>query len=68
MQFKRYHSGYLKSMHGRGKYLENFLGRCFANTVCRNIYGDEIYEYGYDRSLWGCQKCGKVKSLPDLHL
>lgn len=51
------------------------FGRFLRQAFCqyrlrfiRNIYGDEIYEYGHDRPLWGCQKCGKVKSLPDLHL
>ena len=33
----------------------------------RNIYGDEIQECGYMRSVWKCQKCGAVKEFPDLH-
>ncbi len=27
---------------------------------CRNIYGDEIIEKGYSRSIWQCASCGKV--------
>lgn len=24
----------------------------------RNIYGDEIYEWGGKRSIWRCKRCG----------
>lgn len=27
----------------------------------RNIYGDEIIDAGYYRSVWTCPKCGEVK-------
>lgn len=33
----------------------------------RNIYGDEIIERGWKRSLWRCHKCGKLKAMEDLH-
>lgn len=33
----------------------------------RNIYGDEIMEWAWNRSIWRCVKCGKVKALPYLH-
>lgn len=27
----------------------------------RNIYGDEIIDAGYHRSVWKCSKCGNIK-------
>ena len=33
----------------------------------RNIYGDEIIEYGYKRSLWRCTKCGSIVAKDELH-
>lgn len=27
----------------------------------RNIYGDEIIQAGFKRSVWKCKKCGRVK-------
>jgi hypothetical protein len=41
----------------------NFLKRMFCNhdfKFVRNIYGDEIIECGWKRSVWICQKCGKT--------
>lgn len=32
----------------------------------RNIYGDEILERGYKRSIWWCEKCGKLQLRDDL--
>lgn len=29
----------------------------------RNIYGDEIIEYGWKRSIWRCAKCDVQQSL-----
>lgn len=43
----------------------NFIKRLFCAhdwQFVRNIYGDEIYEFGGDRSVWRCSKCGKVES------
>lgn len=39
-----------------------FLKRLFckhAYFFVRNIYGDEIIERGWKRSIWRCQQCGK---------
>lgn len=31
-----------------------------------NLYGDQIIEYGYKRSVWTCSKCGKWTGRDDL--
>lgn len=39
-----------------------WLKRLFCNhnfTHIRNIYGDEIQERGWKRSVWKCSKCMK---------
>ena len=40
----------------------NWLKRLFCKhykvIFVRNIYGDEIIEYGYKRSIWKCARCG----------
>lgn len=33
----------------------------------RNIHGDQIELYGYNRSLWRCSKCGFELLRPELH-
>lgn len=33
----------------------------------RNIYGDEIIERGWMRSIWRCSVCGKTKDRDELH-
>jgi ribosomal protein L37AE/L43A len=33
----------------------------------RNIYGDEIIERGWKRSLWRCSKCGAMVAKDALH-
>ena len=33
----------------------------------RNIYGDEIIERGWKRSIWRCDKCGSTSLRADLH-
>ena len=30
------------------------------DVFVRNIYGDEIAEIGWNRSVWRCKKCNKV--------
>lgn len=32
----------------------------------RNIYGDEIIEYEYKRSVYKCRDCGKYKHMDEL--
>jgi len=48
----------------------NWLKRLFCKhykvIFVRNIYGDEIIEYGYKRSIWKCDKCGAI--VPSDHL
>lgn len=47
-----------------------FLKRLFCRhelEFVRNIYGDEIIERGWKRSLWRCQKCGAVVEKDELH-
>jgi hypothetical protein len=33
----------------------------------RDIYGDEVRQSGWKRSIWQCSKCNKVKYMEDLH-
>lgn len=45
-----------------------FFRRLFCRhefAFVRNIYGDEIIERGWKRSIWKCRKCGKI-NLGDL--
>lgn len=47
-----------------------FLKRLFCEhdyEFVRNIYGDEIIEYGWDRSVWRCKHCGKYADFAGLH-
>lgn len=42
----------------------SFIKRLFCAhdfIFVRNIYGDEILEHGYNRSVWKCKHCGRVK-------
>ena len=47
-----------------------FLKRLFCRhdlVFVRNIYGDEIIERGWKRSLWKCNHCGAVVAKDELH-
>jgi hypothetical protein len=48
----------------RKKPMIRFIKRLFCRHTerdfVRNIYGDEIIEYGWKRSIWRCAKCGKL--------
>ena len=47
-----------------------FLRRLFCRHTFkfdRNIYGDEIIERGWKRSLWRCSKCGASTARNELH-
>lgn len=47
-----------------------FLKRLFCRhefVFVRNIYGDEIIEWGWNRSLWRCSKCRKLCPRAVLH-
>jgi len=47
----------------------NFLRRLFCRHEYkhhRNIYGDEIMQWGWKRSLWRCEKCGRIEARADL--
>ena len=41
-----------------------FIKRLFCKHdklfFIRNVYGDEIIDLGYSRSVWKCEKCGKI--------
>lgn len=44
--------------------MSKFIKRLFCRhnyEHVRNIYGDEIIEVGWYRSVWKCAKCGEVK-------
>jgi hypothetical protein len=47
-----------------------FIKRLFCRhefIFGRNIYGDEIINWGYKRSLWRCNLCGKIEARDELH-
>ena len=47
-----------------------FLKRLFCThnfEFVRNLYGDQIIEWGYKRSVWKCSKCGKLTGRDALH-
>lgn len=43
-------------------------GKHSATVFVRNIYGDEIHEWGGNRSLWRCKNCKHVSPWPYLSL
>lgn len=48
----------------------SFIKRLFCKhelEFARNVYGDEIIEWGYKRSIWVCRKCGRVTAKSELH-
>lgn len=48
----------------------NWIKRWFCAhdfEFVRNIYGDEIIECGYRRSIWKCHHCGKLEWRDELH-
>ncbi len=51
------------------KRLFNFIQSLFCRhknlTFKRNIHGDEIIQFGYERSIWVCGKCKGVVFKPD---
>lgn len=47
-----------------------FFKRLFCRhdlEFVRNIYGDEIIEWGWKRSIWKCKHCGKIAPKDSLH-
>ena len=48
-----------------------FIKRLFCKhykvVFVRDIWGDEIIEWGYKRSLWKCVKCGASVPSDYLH-
>jgi len=51
----------------------DFLRRLFCRhrgglVFVRNIYGDEIIEHGWKRSLWRCKRCGSAIYMGELNL
>ena len=33
----------------------------------RNLFGDQIIEWGWKRSVWQCSKCGNWQGRDELH-
>lgn len=33
----------------------------------RNVYGDEVIELGFKRSIWRCTHCKTILYKPELH-
>lgn len=48
------------------KFLKRVLCRHDIEFV-RNIYGDEIIQRGWKRSIWRCKRCGKAVDRDELH-
>lgn len=47
-----------------------FLARLFCAhnfAFSHNLYGDQIIEWGYKRSVWKCSKCEKLAGRDALH-
>jgi hypothetical protein len=48
----------------------NWIKRLFcthAFEFVRNLYGDQIIEWNWKRSVWRCSKCGKLEGRDTLH-
>ena len=46
-----------------------FLKRLFCRHdyhFARNLYGDQIIEWGWKRSVWQCKKCGALQGRDEL--
>lgn len=43
------------------------LRRGHRPEFVRNVYGDEIIELNYTRSIWRCAHCRRVSWRPELH-
>jgi hypothetical protein len=50
----------------------NWLRRLFCRhkggnpAFVRNLYGDQIIEWGWKRSVWRCEHCGSLFGRDDL--
>lgn len=47
-----------------------FLKRLFCRhqyVFKRNIYGDEIIAWGWKRSVWKCEQCGRLQGRNELN-
>lgn len=42
------------------KFLKQLFCKHYRQQWVRNIYGDEIIECGWNRSIWKCSHCEKV--------
>ena len=42
------------------RFIKRLFCRHTERDFVRNIYGDEIIEYGWRRSIWRCAKCSKL--------
>ena len=42
------------------RFIKRLFCRHTERDFVRNIYGDEIIEYGWKRSIWRCAKCSKL--------
>lgn len=49
------------------KWLKRLFCRHKDTSFVRNIYGDEIIECGYKRSIWRCNECGARVFKDALH-
>ncbi len=52
----------------------NWLKRRIRQVFCRhqyefacNLYGDQIIDWGWKRSVWVCSKCGHPQGRDELH-
>jgi hypothetical protein len=47
--------------------LKRLLCKHKEQTFIRNIYGDEIIDCGYKRSVWRCTNCDAIIFADELH-
>lgn len=48
------------------KFFKRLFCKHYKVVFIRNISGDEVLEWAYNRSLWKCDKCSAV--VPSKHL
>lgn len=49
-------------------WLKRLLCRHEALAFVRNLYGDQIIEWGWKRSLWRCKRCKSLVPLDQLNV
>lgn len=48
-------------------FFRSLLCRHRSVSFVQNLYGDQIIEWGWKRSVWRCDRCGALVGRADLH-